>query len=306
MLHYTDVSFNLTNSFKSIITLPSQGGHGIVMDAGSSKTEMKTLYWDAASPLDAPIEIGKSQKVKPGISSFKDDLSKVSDLLPLLEQARLNLDEAGVDWTDVPLFLGATGGMRLLPTSDRMAIMATIRSFFRDNGFRVDDDDWVRVISGAEEGAFGWLTVNLSLKTLDDSTKENPVGLIDIGGASVQLTYLSKLTLLENNLDLDIVDYDWNLYSQSFLYFGNTQANKQYAQKLVISGKSADPCYAIGGNNTVGMPGYSDPSKCKEAAKSMLPLDVPCFQFDGTECSMLNEYLPNLVQVRRYYLDTLL
>eukprot|EP00986_Skeletonema_menzelii_P004889 scaffold1709_cov151-Skeletonema_menzelii.AAC.12 len=280
------------------IQLPpsARGGHGIVMDAGSSKTEMKTLYWDVASPLDAPIEIGKSQKVKPGISSFKDDLSKVSDLLPLLEQARLNLDEAGVDWTDVPLFLGATGGMRLLPTSDRMAIMATIRSFFRDNGFRVDDDDWVRVISGAEEGAFGWLTVNLSLKTLDDSTKENPVGLIDIGGASVQLTYLSKLTLLENNLDLDIVDYDWNLYSQSFLYFGNTQANKQYAQKLVISGKSADPCYAIGGNNTVGMPGYSDPSKCKEAVKSMLPLDVPCFQFDGTECSMLNEYLPNLVQ----------
>jgi apyrase len=271
------------------------------MDAGSSGTKMNTLYWDAASPLDAPIEVGKSQKVKPGIASFKDDLSKVSGLLPLLEQARLNLDGAGVNWKDVPLFLGATAGMRLLPTSDRMAIMASIRSFFRENGFRVDDDDWVRVLSGMEEGAFGWLTVNMSLKTLDGSTNKNPVGLIDIGGASVELTYLSKLNLLENKFHLDIVDYEWNLYSHSFLYFGNDQANKQYRQKLSSSGETADPCYPIGGNNTDGMPGSSYPAKCKEAVKSILPLDVPCFQFDGTECSMLNQYLPTLVKVRRYF-----
>lgn len=141
----------------------------------------------------------------------------------------------------------------------------------------------------------------MSLKTLDGSTNKNPVGLIDIGGASVQLTYLSKLNLLENKLDLDIVDYEWNLYSQSFLYFGNDQANKQYRQKLSSSGETTDPCYPIGGNNTDGMPGSSDPAKCKEAVKSILPLDVPCFQFDGTECSMLDQYLPTLVKVRRYF-----
>lgn len=274
------------------------------MDAGSSHTEMKTLYWDAASPLDAPIEVGKSVKIKPGISSFKDDLSKVSGMLPLLEQARSNLDEVGVDWADIPLFLGATAGMRLLPTSDRMAIMASIRSYFRENGFRVDNDDWVRVLSGMEEGAFAWLALNMSLKTLNGST-ESPVGIIDIGGASVQLTYLSKLNLLKNKLDLDIVDYEWNLYSQSFLYFGNDQARKQYQQKLASSGETADPCYPIGENNTIGLPGSSDPAKCKEAAKSILPLDVPCFQFDGTECSMLDQYLPTLAQVRKHSTSTL-
>ena len=75
-------------------------------------------------------------------------------MLPLLEQARLNLEKAEVDWTEVPLFLGATAGMRMLPTSDRMAIMASIRSLFREKGFRVDEDDWVRVLSAAEEGAY--------------------------------------------------------------------------------------------------------------------------------------------------------
>eukprot|EP00985_Skeletonema_marinoi_P014989 scaffold7649_cov154-Skeletonema_marinoi.AAC.18 len=56
------------------------------MDAGSSGTRMKTLYWDASSPLDAPIEIGEGLRVKPGISSYQDDLSKVSEMLPLLER----------------------------------------------------------------------------------------------------------------------------------------------------------------------------------------------------------------------------
>jgi len=267
------------------------------MDAGSSGTKMKTLYWDASSPFDAPVEIGEGLRVKPGISSYQDDLSKVSEMLPLLEQARLNLKEADLDWREVPLFLGATAGMRMLPTSDRMAIMASIRSFFRENGFRVDEDNWVRVLSSADEGAEDWLTLNLSLKTLDgSSSNKNPVGIIDLGGGSVELTYLSKLTLLKNKLIADIADYSWNLYSQGFLYFGNDQARKQHQQKLASSGESSDPCHPIGVNNTGGMPGSSDPEKCKEAVKSILPLDVPCFQLDRTECSMLGEYLPDLVQ----------
>lgn len=144
------------------------------------------------------------------------------------------------------------------------------------------------------------MTLNSSLKTLDGSTDENPVGVIDLGGGSVQLTYLSKLALLKNKIILDIADYSWNLYSQSFLYFGNDQARKQHQDKLASSGETADPCHPIGVNNTGGMPGSSDPAKCKEAVKSILPLDVPCFQFDRTECSMLGEYLPNLVKVSRH------
>lgn len=49
-------------------------------------------------------------------------------MLPLLKQARLNLEEAGVDRTDVPLFLGAAG-MRLLHVNDRTAIITSVRSF---------------------------------------------------------------------------------------------------------------------------------------------------------------------------------
>lgn len=303
---YAHRSFTFLLSLTPIVVLCyRKGGYGIVMNAGSSHTEMKTLYWDAASPLDAPIEVGKSIKMKPGISSFKDDLSKVSDMLPLLEQARSNLDEVGVDWAEVPLFLGATGGMRLLPTSNRVAIMASIRPYFRENGFRVDNDDWVRVLSGMEEGTFGWLTLNMSLKTLNGST-ESTVGVIDIGGASVQLTYLPKVSPLNNKHHLDIVDYEFSLYSRSIASLGNDQARKLYEHKLASSGESADPCLPIGENNTISLAGSSDPAKCKEVVKSILPLDVPCHIFDGLECSMLNEHLLTLEQVRELFIDTLL
>ena len=249
--------------------------------------------------MKMPIEVGESTKIKPGISSYASDLSKVSDLDILLDQARLNLEGEGIKVNDVPFYLGATAGMRVLSVEDRETIMTQIRDFIRGAGFRVDEDHWIRILTGEEEGVFGWLQVNWSLQTLDPEHRtKDPVGVLDLGGASTQITFMPNIDIVSNVFPVDVAGEDWRLYTQSFLYFGIFEALQRYEQKVESLGLP-DPCYPIDEVNELGMPGSSDPELCKKYVASILPTDVQCFQGDGEECSMNGVYQPDLSKVSR-------
>jgi len=58
--------------------------------------------------------------------------------------------------------------MRILDPERQSLIMGNIRTVIKDAGF-LFENDWARVISGEEEGIFGWLSVQHLLKTLDSS-----------------------------------------------------------------------------------------------------------------------------------------
>ena len=97
-------------------------------------------------------------KVKPGISSFVDDPDHAGpSLAPLFDFARRTLKAAGCEAIDtVPVFLGATAGMRILAPKDSVAIMMSVKEYIKSSGFRMDDSSWIRVISG-ERGGRLWM-----------------------------------------------------------------------------------------------------------------------------------------------------
>jgi Golgi nucleoside diphosphatase len=65
------------------------------------------------------------------------------------------------------------------------SILTNVRQKLRASGFRFPDDANARVISGEEEGTFGWIAVNFLLQTFAKGPSAT-VGALDMGGASVR------------------------------------------------------------------------------------------------------------------------
>ena len=147
---------------------------------------------------------------------------------PLLSHALQHIPPS--QQADTPIYILATAGMRLLPTSESDAIIAAACSTLRQHyPFRLEEKssigpcgESIRIISGEEEGMWGWVAVNYlmdgfghapypatastllplaplaepppdsdpdSVTPVDPSHHSPTFGFLDMGGASTQLAF---------------------------------------------------------------------------------------------------------------------
>jgi len=153
-------------------------------------------------------------------------------------------------YSTTPLFLKATAGMRLLPQEDQDAILAVIRELFQKSPFRFDADSWASVISGQDEGVFGWLTVNHLTDKLEAGVPFNTFGALDLGGASTQITFVPASTPAQDGYELSLSKMSYELFSKSYLSYGSDQAKYGYNASLVSLNPGStllpDPCLNLG------------------------------------------------------------
>jgi|NOAtaT_7_FD_contig_51_3910401_length_1407_multi_3_in_0_out_0_1 guanosine-diphosphatase len=118
--------------------------------------------------------------------------------------------------------------MRILSKDAQTAILNEVSRIFKTLPYLFDsaNPQWCQVIDGQLEGAFMWLTVNYALgkikKTIESQLEM--VSIIDLGGASTQITYVPPLATLaaDKNLEIVLQNYNnYNLFSTSFLGWGN-------------------------------------------------------------------------------------
>lgn len=97
-------------------------------------------------------------------------------------------------WHLTPLALRATAGLRLIPDHISNQILHGVRRVFGDYPFLIYNDS-VNLMSGTDEGVFGWFTLNFYLDRVDPiftdkiiMNKRTAVAL-DLGGGSTQITF---------------------------------------------------------------------------------------------------------------------
>jgi apyrase len=315
--------------------------YGIQFDAGSSGTRVYVYQWskresavDDALPSEFShgtskpklVQVnGGSMKVQPGISAFGTDPSLSpkdagASLSALFDFACATLKAEGCDadcQAETPAFLGATAGMRVLPVEDAEDIMASVDAAFASSVFRFDDGaGWARIISGEEEGGFGWLAVNwlagtLSVDTPPDLSASRSVGALDLGGASTQISFLpSGESVLASYFLVSVNTLAAGIYTHSYLYFGRDLALEQQAALLAAAATVTNPCFPVGSNDTSaeGLAGSSNATACAASARAIL-VDAYhgggsgsgsgdssssfCFHADGKRCGFLGEYQPS-------------
>lgn len=228
---------------------PDEYDFGITVDCGSKGSRLHIYKWkhrhsDSSIPPFSPVftKHAWSMAVTPGISTFVDAPELVRpQLQQLVDFARTVLSEWRYKWNRTPLYLKATAGMRLirnLPSRDR--IMETIRSFLADpasNPFYFERT-MARVISGEEEGVYGWMTANYLTGTLMRSSSATSWGALDMGGASAQITFRPPFDVLSNYFPLRLQQERIRLYTHSFLNFGIEIALARVNDRIIELGNS--------------------------------------------------------------------
>ncbi|PAV23777.1 nucleoside phosphatase GDA1 [Pyrrhoderma noxium] len=239
---------------------------GIVIDAGSSGSRLQIYSWRDARLVRAEEgpkvynklpEVVKGtenpddwvHKVEPGISTFGENPNQIAQYLrPLLDHARDHIPPSLHHET--PLFLLATAGMRLLPSSQQDAILEATCNFIRFHShFKVEDSDLtgkcgssIRIITGEEEGLFGWIAVNYLMdqftKVDDDQTT---YGFLDMGGASTQIAFEPSAEEREKTKGLTDVqlrliggeEIHHQVFVTTWLGYGTNQARERYVGRTI-------------------------------------------------------------------------
>ncbi|GAA5998686.1 apyrase [Rhodotorula paludigena] len=244
--------------------------YGVVIDAGSSGSRIQVYSWidpeiarhdrkvqgkplDVLSRVEKGVEDGDGwhSKVEPGISTYGDNPEGVAEYLrPLVEHAASIIPAEELPST--PIYLLATAGMRLLPHDKQVAVLSATCSYLRTFPFQLPDcDDQVRIISGEEEGLYGWIAVNYLMDGFDKhehavagerSKHSSTYGFLDMGGASTQIAFEPSDTeqvkhadnLLEVRLRLlSGKDVRHPVFVTTWLGFGTNQARNRYVDQEV-------------------------------------------------------------------------
>eukprot|EP01012_Entosiphon_sulcatum_P009808 TRINITY_DN1562_c0_g1_i2.p1 TRINITY_DN1562_c0_g1~~TRINITY_DN1562_c0_g1_i2.p1 ORF type:complete len:466 (-),score=62.89 TRINITY_DN1562_c0_g1_i2:191-1588(-) len=288
----------------------AQSEYGLVMDAGSSGTRIyvytwlqRTNYRQFPDVNSAPIGQPQwSKKKTPGISAFASNTTGLIDYFTDLISFATDHIPIEVQ-KSTPLYLKATAGMRLLTEEEIASILSVVRTVLGETVFSFKSAE---VISGEEEGVFGWLTVNSLLHNLDSVSKT--VGAVDMGGASMQVTFVSTERPLSNYFDLHVATSTYPLYTHSYLTFGNDQAAARLYDVLVGNNdEGQNPCFFGGFNKNftstsgrqVNLTGTADYNNCKTETKNLLELNVYC---PARPCAINGIYQPAIPNNMTMYL----
>ncbi|XP_042315792.1 ectonucleoside triphosphate diphosphohydrolase 1 [Sceloporus undulatus] len=244
--------------------------YGIVLDAGSSHTNMYVYKWPAEKENDTGVvqQVAVCEVEGPGISAYASEVGKAGPSLKhCMDEAKEIVPQT--KHNETPVYLGATAGMRLLSMEDAgtakdvlSGVEATLRSYpFRFQG--------ARILSGEEEGAYGWITLNYLLGNFKESiwpsflprifSRTGTTGALDLGGASTQITFVpdqKKNESSEYMVNFYLYGKTYTVYTHSFLCYGKDQALRLKMLNDVLHSSTStvqDPCFQQGYERTVNI-----------------------------------------------------
>ncbi|XP_066520544.1 ectonucleoside triphosphate diphosphohydrolase 8 [Hoplias malabaricus] len=296
------------------LSYPTQ--YGIVFDAGSTHTSLFLYQWSGNQENNTGVV---SQKLTcdvkgDGISSYVKNPSDAGQCLKeCLDVALAAVPESQQKLT--PVYLGATAGMRLLNLQNQTQadmILAEVTKTIQSYPF---DFQGAKIISGNEEGAYGWITINYLLEGFIKYTFEGKwihpkagriLGALDLGGASTQISFTPIDPVKEpaSALDLQLYGYRYQLYTHSYLCYGKDQVLKRiqaYIQTSNPNNTVNHPCYHSGYNLTIALADiYNSP--CVDKPMTYDPTKKVIFIGTGNsqQCLSLMETLVNLSKCALY------
>ncbi|KAL0481942.1 apyrase [Acrasis kona] len=279
--------------------------YGVVFDAGSSGTRVYVYKWECRKTSSTPrLQVSEQipeKSIRGGISKFSSNPNAAGpSLIELINFAKGIVPSEQLSWT--PIFLRATAGMRLITPDQQAAILDSIRKTFRESGFRFEDEGWARVITGQEEGAYGWVASNYLhdlIKKQVDGTKTR--AMMECGGASLQITFVQPQDPPKNKININFPDINqYVLYTHSYLGYGQDQARNEVIKASIVNPNDdtvISPCYnknfnstnVFSGNPNLRVIGSGDATKCAALIKDYMKLDPAC-----KDCSIGGNYYPGI------------
>lgn len=268
--------------------------YAVIFDAGSSGSRVHVFCFDGNLDL---VHIGTDIELfvqkKPGLSAYaKDPREAAQSLVSLIEKAKEVVPAELRDQT--PVRVGATAGLRALGAGKSEEILQAVRDLLREKSSFKNQPDWVTVLDGTQEGAYEWVTINYLLGNLG-KTYADTVGVVDLGGGSVQMAYAIPEKDAEKApkpadgeesyvKKLFLKGTTYHLYVHSYLRYGLLAARAEILKagnangysNCVLAGHQGQ--YKYGGNTfeASAAPSGSSFSECRADVVKALKVDEAC------------------------------
>ncbi|XP_055927509.1 ectonucleoside triphosphate diphosphohydrolase 8-like isoform X2 [Argiope bruennichi] len=301
--------------------------YGVVMDAGSSKTNTIAYKWQGNKQKGTGcVSQDTTCLAKGGIAEM--DPMKLDPVIDCAKNVTKHIDERARPKT--PLYFAATAGMRLLKLANETRaneILDHLRNELNETGLSVKA---IQIITGEDEGVYGWITANFLEQTLEIPQKTDPwdpttLGALDMGGASMQIAYAlpEYISGTKNIKQMKLYGQTHNVFSHSNLCFGRDEAQRRLRYLLVkdiTQTEIEDPCfprgatYEIKGSDLFRRPctnstrfpkipddllktnytfkGTSSPNECKTAVANLVNTDL-CNKTGFKECFKKLDNIPD-------------
>ncbi|XP_021281853.1 apyrase 2-like isoform X2 [Herrania umbratica] len=250
--------------------------YAVIFDAGSSGSRVHVYCFDQNLDL-VPIgsELELFEQIKPGLSFYaKDPQAAANSLRTLLDKAEsvVPLDLR----SKTPVRVGATAGLRALEGDASDRILHAVSELLKDRSTLKYEANGVRILDGSQEGAYEWVTINYLLGNLG-RTYADTVGIVDLGGGSVQMAYAisenaaakaPSVPAGEDNYvnEMNLKGSKYHLYVHSYLHYGLLAAR---AEILKVSEDSGNPCILEGFDGTYKYGGEEFKASASSSGTSM-------------------------------------
>ncbi|GLT27799.1 hypothetical protein SLA2020_027720 [Shorea laevis] len=217
-----------------VFTTKDPEKYRIIIDGGSTGTRIHVFRYrvEGGRAVFGFLEGGlTSMRVIPGLSAYASDPESAGlSIMGLLEFGKGIVPKKL--WAETEIRLMATAGLRLLDIGVQDEILKSCRRVLRASGFKFHDD-WASVITGSDEGVYAWVVANYALGTLGGNPLQT-TGIIELGGASAQVTFVSNEPMPpEFSHTVKFGNSTYNLYSHSFLHFGQNVAFESLRESLI-------------------------------------------------------------------------
>ncbi|KAL0984901.1 hypothetical protein UPYG_G00150200 [Umbra pygmaea] len=251
-------------------TFESRLKYGIVIDSGSSRSTVYLYQWPAEKENNTGLV---SQRLRclvagPGISDMLIDAAQDKKSWASIRECMNNITQIVPEdqLNSTILYLGATAGMRLLQSQNEAKsneILQNLQNYLQSLPFNFQN---ASIMSGEEEGLYGWITVNYLMGNFLEKNMWNMwvrpaggkmVGSMDLGGASTQIAFTLPDPTAQGPdiVRVSLYGYEYNIYTHSFLCYGKNEAEKRVLASLVKNSKDVtnvvNPCFSLGYNMTV-------------------------------------------------------
>mmetsp|Transcript_111298 Transcript_111298/g.315065 ORF Transcript_111298/g.315065 Transcript_111298/m.315065 type:complete len:471 (+) Transcript_111298:30-1442(+) len=251
--------------------MPSQV---LVFDAGSSGTRVHVFNLSPLAigshvpKIDMSVRAAQTLKIKPGLSAFAKsrDLEGVGKNIEGLLQFADKFVPTELRRT-TPAILKATAGLRAVPADAAEAVLGRVRETLARSSYQFEDS-WAGIMPGLEEGGLAWVAANYLAGTFDVSrngtTTDSSVGVIELGGGSVQVSFevgpKAEVPPGDRYIFTTALGRKYSVYAHSYMRYGQDYAQAEL-QKRLPGGQ--DPCYPAGYKRPGEIAGSGDAAACQ-------------------------------------------